>query len=55
MTREEFLGFYPNCSYEGYVAGEEAIRAFYCRPAEEINRDLIAQADENRARGYTND
>lgn len=55
MSREEFERKYPNCSYDGFVAGELACFEFYSQPAAALNRCLVAQADENRARGYSND
>jgi hypothetical protein len=34
---------------------DQKIKAYYAQPAEVLNRDFAAQADENRARGWTND
>ena len=31
------------------------IASFYARPSAEISRDLVASANDNKAKGYTND
>lgn len=31
------------------------IASFYSRPSAEISRDLVASADDNKAKGYSND
>lgn len=55
LTREEFLKRYPDGSYAFYEATERMLAERRKLTAEQVNAEFLAQAEENKARGFSND
>lgn len=55
LSEQEYKRRYPSADYDLYVRTEEMLREYYSKPSAEISRDLIAQHDEDAARGWSTD
>jgi hypothetical protein len=55
LTREEFEKRYPGGSYDGYEAVERLLVERRKLTQEQLNAEFQAQAEENKARGFSND
>jgi hypothetical protein len=55
LTKEEFEKRYPGGSYDCYEATERMLAERRKLTQEQINAEFQAQAEENKARGFSND
>jgi hypothetical protein len=54
LTKEQYETRYPGGSYDLYLASQDTL-ARNRKAIEEFNAQFLAQAEENKARGFSND